>query len=168
MPEWIPPERYSAALPKATVFACLMFTDEAGRLLQLRSVEEQRLERWQWPGGNLDDPAETPWQVAVRECREETGLEFQGEPRLLGMRFITPRPYWPYAHLGFFFDGGVLSDAQLTAIRLDPAEHTEWEVRALEDWRPDLERDQFERAADFLAARATGTPCYAETRAHVP
>lgn len=165
MTPWIPPEQYSAALPKATVFAGLMFTDEAGRLLQLKSVEEQRLERWQWPGGNLDDSRETPWKVAIRECREETGIQFRGEPRLLGMRFITPRPYWPYAHLGFFFDGGTLTDTQLQAIRLDPHEHTAWEVRDLEDWRPDLDPDDYDRAAALLAARGTGTPGYLETSA---
>lgn len=160
--KWIPPEEYSAALPKATVFSCFMFTDADGRLLQLRSVQEQRLERWQWPGGNLDDPAETPWQVAVRECREETGIEFQGERRLLGTRFIAPRPFWPYAHLGYVFDGGALSDAQLQAIRLDPAEHTAWEVRTLEDWRPDLAPERYEVCAAFLKARATGIPVHHE------
>ncbi|WP_042377372.1 NUDIX domain-containing protein [Streptacidiphilus melanogenes] len=160
--KWIPPEQYSAALPKATVFSCLMFTDDAGRLLQLKAVEEQRLERWQWPGGNLDDPAESPWQVAVRECLEETGIEYRGAPRLLGTRYIAPRPYWPYAHLGYIFDGGALSQAQLRTIRLDPSEHTAWEVRDLEGWRPELTPEQYECVAAFLHARSTGVPCYHE------
>ena len=33
----------------------------------------KRLDRWLQPGGHLD-PGEAPWQAAVRETREETGL----------------------------------------------------------------------------------------------
>lgn len=34
----------------------------------------KRLGRWLQPGGHLD-PGETPWQAAVRETREETGVD---------------------------------------------------------------------------------------------
>jgi len=165
MPEWIPPEQYSAALPKSTVFACAMFTDEDDRLLQLLSVHHRRTEPWQWPGGNLDLERETPWEVAVRETREETGLNLPGPPRFIGTRFILPRPpHWPYSHLGFVFDGGQLTRDQLEGIRLDPHEHTAWEVRSLADWRCDMSPPEFERVTAFMAARQSGVACYYETR----
>lgn len=163
--QWVPPELYSAALPKATVFACLMFTDEHDRLLQLRSVREQRGELWQWPGGNLDAPTETPWDVALRECAEETGIAFTGPARLLGTRFILPRTDWPYAHLGFVFDGGRLTNAQLDGIVLDPAEHTAWAVHSLDEWKPLMPAEQHASFEGFYQARITGIPLYQETRA---
>lgn len=48
----------------------------------------RRLGRWLQPGGHLD-PGESPWEAAVREAREETGLSVRpidvgpdGRPRL--------------------------------------------------------------------------------------
>ncbi|MFP4148247.1 MAG: NUDIX hydrolase [Nitriliruptoraceae bacterium] len=45
--------------------------DERSRVLLHR---HKRLGRWLQPGGHLD-PGELPWQAAVRETREETGLD---------------------------------------------------------------------------------------------
>jgi 8-oxo-dGTP pyrophosphatase MutT (NUDIX family) len=44
--------------------------DDGGRVLLHR---HKRLGRWLQPGGHLD-PGELPWQAAVRETQEETGL----------------------------------------------------------------------------------------------
>ena len=43
--------------------------DEGGRVLLVLEREE-----WAYPGGRLE-PGETPEQAAVREAREETGVE---------------------------------------------------------------------------------------------
>lgn len=161
---WVPPEIYSASLPKSTVFACMLLTDQAGRLLQLRSVHHSGHELWQWPGGNLDAPSETPWQTAVRECAEETGIRIDREPRLLGMRFVAPRPNWPYSHIGFYFDGGALTADQVAAIRLDPAEHSAFELRFLHHWAPLMTLQSLTRVQALLQARATGVPAYLEAR----
>ncbi|MFK7917793.1 MAG: NUDIX hydrolase [Ilumatobacter sp.] len=37
-------------------------------------LKHKRLGLWLQPGGHID-PGETPWQAALREAREETGLE---------------------------------------------------------------------------------------------
>ena len=45
----------------------------------------KRLRRWMQPGGHVD-PGEAPWQAALRESSEETGLELrhpEGGPRLI-------------------------------------------------------------------------------------
>ncbi|MEE1742451.1 NUDIX hydrolase [Streptomyces sp. BE147] len=157
---WLPPHEYVKTIAQSTGYACLYFTDTAGRPVQLRSVYDREV--WQWPGGNMD-PGETPWQCALRECREETGLEFAGEPRLLGTHFIGHRgEVWPANHIGFIFDGGVLSDEQISAVVLDPDEHTELLVRTLEEWKPLMAPQGFDRLVAVDAARADGRAVYLE------
>ncbi|MFJ7969634.1 GNAT family N-acetyltransferase [Streptomyces sp. NPDC096324] len=78
---WVPPEQYAQSLPKAVAFVCLYITDEDDHPLQLHSVYSPS-HPWHMIGGALD-LGETPWDAAVRECREETGLNIAGPPRLL-------------------------------------------------------------------------------------
>ncbi|MFE0776040.1 NUDIX domain-containing protein [Streptomyces sp. NPDC058861] len=158
---WLPPVEYVATLPRATAYACLYFTDTRGRPLQLRATYHSGT--WQWPGGNMD-PGETPWETAVRECREETGIVFTGEPRLLGTHFTTDRgDAWPANHIGFVFDGGELTDEQIAAVVLDPDEHSEYALRTLDEWEREMDPAEFARLAATDRARRTGIPLYAET-----
>ncbi|MEU3607121.1 NUDIX hydrolase [Streptomyces sp. NPDC035033] len=160
---WLPPVEYVATLPRATAYACLYFTDATGRALQLRAARGEDV--WQWPGGNMD-PGESPWETAVRECREETGLVFTGEPRLLGTHFTGDRgAHWPANHIGFIFDGGELTDEQIAAVVLDPAEHTAYALRTLDEWRREMHPAEFARLAAVDRARRTGVPVYLESDA---
>ncbi|MER5737019.1 NUDIX hydrolase [Streptomyces sp. NPDC002262] len=158
---WLPPVDYVATLPRATAYSCLYFTDTAGRPLQLRATRGEDV--WQWPGGNMD-PGETPWETAVRECREETGLVFTGEPRLLGTHFVGDRGAdWPANHIGFIFDGGELTDEQIASLVLDPEEHTAYALRTVEEWRREMHPGEFARLAAVDRARRTGAPVHLET-----
>ncbi|MFB8079739.1 NUDIX domain-containing protein [Streptomyces sp. NPDC056013] len=158
---WLPPVEYVATLPRATAYACLYFTDTRGRPFQLRASYDTEL--WQWPGGNMD-PGETPWETAVRECHEETGIVFTGEPRLLGTHFVTDRgDDWPANHIGFVFDGGELTDEQIAGVVLDPEEHSEYRLSTLDEWEREMEPREFARLAGTHRARRTGTPFYLET-----
>ncbi|MEU5915339.1 NUDIX domain-containing protein [Streptomyces sp. NPDC047141] len=160
---WLPAAEYVDTLPRATAYACLYFTDTAGRPLQLRAT--YKTEPWQWPGGNMD-PGETPWETAVRECHEETGLVFTGEPRLLATHFVTDRGEdWPANHIGFIFDGGELTDAQIAAVVLDPEEHSEYRLRTLDEWEREMHPREFARLAEVDRARRTGSTVYVETGA---
>ncbi|MFJ5548787.1 NUDIX domain-containing protein [Streptomyces sp. NPDC093225] len=158
---WLPPEQYAETVLKATAFACLFFTDEHDRPVQLRATYS-RIHPWQWPGGTMD-PGERPWETAVRECREETGLEFGGPPRLLATVFGLPGAEWPYATVGFVFDGGRLSPARIEAITLDPAEHDAVRVLTVEEWRGHMPERDFARLEAVMAARRSGTPGYFDT-----
>jgi ADP-ribose pyrophosphatase YjhB (NUDIX family) len=64
------------------IAAAVAIFDERGRVLLV-------LERdaWGYPGGRLE-PGETPEEAAVREAREETGIEVE-----LGERLLTRE--WP-------------------------------------------------------------------------
>ncbi|MBT2213503.1 NUDIX domain-containing protein [Actinomadura sp. NEAU-AAG7] len=130
---WLPPEEYVRTLPNATMYAALYFTDTGGDPFALRSAHG--VETWQFPGGNVEHGDTTPFATAVRECREETGIEFGGPPTLLLTHFIPPRPGWPCAKIGFVFDGGVLTSAELDRIVLDASEHTDWLVQPLGTWK---------------------------------
>ncbi|MFF9193788.1 NUDIX domain-containing protein [Streptomyces sp. NPDC014779] len=157
---WLPPAEYIATLPRATAYACLYFTDTRGRPFQLRAVQAD--ESWQWPGGNMD-PGETPWETALRECREETGMVFTGAPRLLAADFTAARGAdWPANHIGFVFDGGELTDEQIAAVVLDPAEHSAYRVGSLDEWEREMSPRGFRRLAAVDRARRTGTTVYLE------
>lgn len=157
---WLPPAEYIATLPRATAYACLYFTDTRGRPFQLRATQASEL--WQWPGGNMD-PGETPWETALRECREETGMVFSGEPRLLGAHFTSARGQdWPANHIGFIFDGGELTDEQIAAVVLDPAEHSAYRVRSLDEWEREMSPRGFRRLVAVDRARRAGTTIYLE------
>jgi 8-oxo-dGTP diphosphatase len=53
--------------------------DAAGRLLLIRRGQEPGRGRWSLPGGRCD-PGESAAETAVREVREETGLDVAAGP----------------------------------------------------------------------------------------
>ncbi|MHC5705566.1 NUDIX hydrolase [Streptomyces sp. PKU-MA01144] len=158
---WLPPEQYAETLMKATAFACLFFTDEDDRPLQLRAVYSQE-HPWQWPGGTMD-PGERPWETAVRECREETGMTVEGPTRLLAAVYGLPGAKWPYSTIGFVFDGGRLTADRIAGITLDPAEHDEVRVLSPDEWRAHMPERDFARLRAVLDARRTGVTAYFDT-----
>lgn len=94
------------------VLATLVYAIRDGEVLLHRRVKEPNLGLWVAPGGKLE-PDESPVECAVRELREETGLE-AAEPLLRGvMTEVSPRP--DYQWLTFIFAatrvGGTLRPA---------------------------------------------------------
>ncbi|MDI5967441.1 NUDIX domain-containing protein [Streptantibioticus silvisoli] len=158
---WLPREEYLRTLPKTTAYASVYFTDRAGRPVLLKA-SYTRTDTWQNPGGTMD-PGETPWQTAVRETFEETGIVVTGTRPLLLTHFLAAGDDYPYGRIGFLFDGGVLTGHEIDAIVLDPAEHSAWQVRELADWKPDLTPDSFARLTACHTARATGRAGYLES-----
>ncbi|WP_019979971.1 MULTISPECIES: NUDIX hydrolase [unclassified Streptomyces] len=158
---WLPPEEYAETVMKATGFAAVLLTDEQDRPVQLHSVYSPT-HPWQLAGGTMD-PGERPWQTAVRECREETGLTVEGPPRLLATVFGLPGAEWPYSTMGTVFDGGRLTEDQIRGIVLDPEEHDEVRVLSLREWRPLMPPRDFERLEAVLEARRTGVAAYFDT-----
>ncbi|HEX9888808.1 MAG TPA: NUDIX domain-containing protein [Nitriliruptorales bacterium] len=63
-------------MPELVPAAGAVILDEAGRLLVVRRAHPPAQDRWSLPAGRLR-PGETTEVAAVREVREETGLEVE-------------------------------------------------------------------------------------------
>lgn len=114
---------YIDGLPKVLAGAACVFRDAEGRLLL---VEPNYREGWTLPGGTIESAdGETPRQAARRESAEEIGLDL--EPgRLLAVDWArsTTRP----PIVAYVYDGGVLDERQLVAVRIQEDELLSWKL----------------------------------------
>ncbi|MGW9028959.1 NUDIX domain-containing protein [Streptomyces sp. NPDC055722] len=114
---------YIAGLPRVLAGAAVLFQDGAGRVLL---VEPNYREGWALPGGTIEsDDGETPRQGARRETLEEIGLDVE-LGRLLAVDWVhfTGRP----PLVAYLYDGGVLDEEVLKAIRLQEEELLSWRL----------------------------------------
>ena len=119
MPQvWLPPAEYYASLPKQIASAGVIFRDTEGRVLLVEPT--YGAETWEIPGGGLDED-ESPWAGARREIKEELGLDLQ-PGRLLVVDWVPPQPDGRPALTNNLFDGGVLGEDQIAALRLADGE----------------------------------------------
>ncbi|AEN13430.1 MULTISPECIES: NUDIX hydrolase [unclassified Streptomyces] len=114
---------YIAGLPRILSAAATLFRDARGRILL---VEPNYRDGWALPGGTIEsDTGEGPRQGARRETAEEIGLDI--EPgRLLAVDWARGPGRPPIA--AYLYDGGVLSEEQLGAIRLQEEELLSWRL----------------------------------------
>ncbi|MFG3206354.1 NUDIX domain-containing protein [Streptomyces sp. NPDC048192] len=119
---------YIASLPRVLAGAAMLFRDAEGRVLL---VEPNYREGWALPGGTIEsDDGETPRQGARRETLEEIGLDV--EPgRLLAVDWVHGAGRPPL--VAYLYDGGVLDEAALKAIRLQEEELLSWRLVPRED-----------------------------------
>ncbi|MER7181031.1 NUDIX hydrolase [Streptomyces hyaluromycini] len=114
---------YIASLPRILAGAAALIRDAEGRVLL---VEPNYREGWALPGGTVEsDDGETPRQGARRETLEEIGLDRE-MGRLLAVDWVhgTGRP----PIVAYLYDGGVVSAADLKAIRLQEEELLSWRL----------------------------------------
>ncbi|MCX4965771.1 NUDIX hydrolase [Streptomyces sp. NBC_00654] len=114
---------YIAGLPRVLAAAASLFRDGRGRIL---IVEPNYRDGWALPGGTVEsDTGEGPRQAARRETAEEIGLDL--EPgRLLAVDWARGAARPPIA--AYLYDGGVLSEEQFAAIRLQEEELLSWKL----------------------------------------
>lgn len=81
-------------------------------------LEHKRLGIWLQPGGHID-PGETPWDAALRESREETGLDVRfagpldatGVPELVHVDVHAGGRGHTHLDLRYLIDGGTADPA---------------------------------------------------------
>lgn len=107
------PAEYFASRPAVFVAAGVLMRNAAGDVLVVKPTYAPR---WVIPGGAMD-PGESPRQTAQRETLEELGID-RDPGALLCVDFVPPRPHRPMPGIVYLFDGGELSGAEQTVIRL--------------------------------------------------
>ncbi|MGV9555575.1 NUDIX domain-containing protein [Streptomyces sp. NPDC003401] len=114
---------YLASLPRVLAGAATLFRDARGRVLL---VEPNYRAGWVLPGGTIEsDDGETPRQGARRETLEEIGLD--REPgRLLAVDWAQSPKRPPV--VAYVYDGGVLDEEDLKAIRIQEEELLSWRL----------------------------------------
>ncbi|WMD05135.1 NUDIX hydrolase [Streptomyces sp. FXY-T5] len=140
---------YIASLPRVLAGAATLFRDAEGRVLL---VEPNYREGWVLPGGTVEsDTGETPRQGARRETAEEIGLDRE-LGRLLAVDWVhgTGRP----PLVAYLYDGGVLSEDEFKAIRLQEEELLSWRLaprEELAEYLPGPLGGRVQAALDVLA-----------------
>jgi len=106
----------NSALPRKRLIAHVLFRDDQGRVLL---CETQFKPDWELPGG-IVEPGESPRLGAVREVREELGVD-RPLGRLLVADWLPPYLGWDDA-TEMIFDGGPMQPTELADLVLQPTE----------------------------------------------
>jgi len=113
---------YLTRIPAAQMWGGVFFTTSTGKAVLLRAVN--RAKGLQYPGGDVEFTDASPFQAAIRETFEETGIILPPTTELPLLASVVEPPNGGWGtKVGFVYYGGSLSDEQIAAIRLDPDEH---------------------------------------------
>ncbi len=149
-------EEYAKLLPKKQVGTAVLFFNSKDELLV---VKPDYRDGWLVPGGSADAD-ESPLQCAVRETREEIGLDLP-ELRLVGIYYGKSRGVFTDS-LKFVFYGGILSDETITKIRLQTEELEEYRFAPAEEAIPLLSTSLQKSVPPCLDAIKNNTCAYIE------
>ncbi len=106
----------NSALPRKRLIAHVVFQDRAGRVLLCQTTFKTD---WELPGG-IVEPFETPRDGAIREVREELGVD-RSVGRLLVVDWLPPYLGWDDA-CELIFDGGTIEESELDDYVLEERE----------------------------------------------
>ena len=109
-------EEYAALLPKKQVGTAILFFDQEEKIL---IVKPDYREGWLVPGGSADND-ESPLTCAIRETKEEIGLDIPNM-ELAGIYYAHKKGVFTDS-LKFIFSGGVLTNDQISQIKLQTEE----------------------------------------------
>jgi 8-oxo-dGTP pyrophosphatase MutT (NUDIX family) len=125
--EPLPYSEYAAQLNRKRIAAGVLFRDSRSRVLL---VETSYKSSWEIPGGAVEAD-EPPWTAAVREVREELGIS-RPLGRLLAIDYVPEKGAMPEG-LAFIFDGGIVTETDLSAVRFRDQEIVSIGMHRIED-----------------------------------
>ena len=115
----LPYEEYVEKLNrKRTPAGVLIRNPDSSRVLLVRTsyAPPGITENWEIPGGAAE-AGEAPWTTARRELREELGLDRPlNPPRPLVIDYVPQVDLMPEG-VAFIFDGGVITDAEVSELK---------------------------------------------------
>ncbi len=106
----------NTVLPRKRLIAHVLMRDPSGRILLCDTAFKSD---WELPGG-IVEPGEPPRDGAIREVREELGIDLP-VGRLLVADWLPPYLGWEDA-LELIFDGGLVTDDDLASFSLQENE----------------------------------------------
>jgi 8-oxo-dGTP pyrophosphatase MutT (NUDIX family) len=149
-------KEYANMLPKKQVGTAVLFFNTKGELLILKPNYK---DGWLIPGGSTDEN-ESPLHCAIRETKEETGLDIQ-ELKLVGIYYAQKKGYFSDS-LKFLFNGGVLTDKQISEIQLAADELEEFTFFSKEKAIPILSNSLQKSVPQCIEAIKNKTTAYIE------
>jgi 8-oxo-dGTP pyrophosphatase MutT (NUDIX family) len=139
----------------------VLYFDDAGRVMVVNPTYKPL---WDIPGGYVQQ-GESPAAAALREVTEELGARLP-----VGALLVVDWAPLPAEgdKLLFIFDGGQLSHQQVTAVRVDGTEISEFAFRERRELDDLLIPRLSSRVHAAIDARATGRAAYLEHGAARP
>ena len=157
-------QKYFDGLPKKHMATGAIMFDRKNRLLIVKPTYK---DGWTIPGGVVDAD-ESPRTACIREVKEEVSLDIT-DPTLLCVDYVTAGSY---EYLGenlrkpevfqFVFDGGILSDGQISDIRIQEEELSEYRFVTIDEALKLLRANLTLRIPKCLEAIESGRVCYLE------
>ena len=152
----MPQEEYLKSLAAKRTGVAVLFFDESGKLL---IVKPNYKEGWQVPGGTVDKD-ESPKDAAIRETKEEIGIDVE-DLTFLSVEYKSEKVYG-FDFLEFMFLGKTLSQEEVASIVLQEDELDEFKFVTIDEalalFRTSLKR----RVPIGLEVIKTGKPVYSE------
>jgi len=121
------PAEFYQSLPKKRMAAAALIQNSRGAILIVKPTYRPE---WLLPGGAIE-ANESPRQACEREVQEEIGISL-AIGNLLCVDYV-PQEHVKTESLQFIFDGGILNQEQIQAIRLPAEELSEYRFSPLEE-----------------------------------
>jgi 8-oxo-dGTP diphosphatase len=149
-------EEFYRSLPTKRMGAGVLYQNEQGEILIVKPTYRPY---WLLPGGSVEAD-ESPRMACIREAQEELGDAFP-VGRLLVIDYCSQNGYKTES-LQFIFDGGVLNEEIMQAIRLPEDELSEYRFVPVEEAIELLSPQLALRIKPALRAYQTGGATYLE------